>query len=94
MVGAEIPRAAVTKAKAELHTVITKACGTKLAFGDVLAAAGVGVALRGGECTALGTSVDSLDGIGDCLVAEHACRVDQLVIGETPRAGEFGALVP
>ncbi|MCC6765973.1 MAG: hypothetical protein IT293_15045 [Deltaproteobacteria bacterium] len=81
----------ITGAAAKLHAALTKSCP---ALADLAAANGVGFDARSAECAALDTPADSIAGVASCVAAHHACRVDQLLIGQTPRGQELGALTP
>ena len=87
--------AKVEAALAKIAPALAKACGGALAFADVIGAGGVGFGLRVGECSALDVApLDSVATIAACLGAQHACRVDQLVEGQTPRAAELRGALP
>ncbi|MCC6766623.1 MAG: hypothetical protein IT293_18345 [Deltaproteobacteria bacterium] len=68
--------------------VIAKACST-LGLADLIDPAGMGFGLRAPECVGGSESVDAL---ASCIVGQHACRVDQLLLGQAPRGVEFGAV--
>jgi hypothetical protein len=86
--------AKVVAAAAKLETALDKGCGGALPLADVLAADGIGYALHAAECTALAAAPDSLAAIASCMTAQHRCRVDQLLLGQSPRAVELGAVAP
>jgi Tol biopolymer transport system component len=86
--------AKIAAARTKVGAAIAKGCGGTLALADVFATDGVGFALRTGECTALANTPDSLAAVAGCVVAQHTCRVDQMLVGQAPRAGELGALAP
>jgi hypothetical protein len=84
--------AKVDAAQAKIAPALTKACGN-LPFVDVTGSSGVGFGLRTGECGALEVPPpDSLNAVAACLGAQHACRLEQLVEGHTPRNAELRAL--
>lgn len=79
-----------TSPAAKLATTIAKAC-TKppLVLADVLATSGIGFDLLGGECAALGASLDSIDGLAGCIARRQSCRADQILENEIPRLREL-----
>ncbi len=96
--------AACTTAFAKLATAGDKARAAIAARCDALtsdelrAASGLGYAAEAPLCEALGVpALANADDVARCLLAEHACTVDQIVGLETPRAAELltlGGLTP
>ncbi len=80
----------IAAAATRLRATLARAC----APAALLDTAGVGLSLRASECTALGASLDSVDTAASCIVAQHACRVDQMLVRQAPRAVELGAIAP
>lgn len=78
--------AAVTK----LDAALAKGCTGV----DLEGAGGLGFAARSAECTALGTTTSSVAGVAACIAAQHDCRSDQILIGQTPRGAELGSVAP
>ena len=78
--------AAVTK----LDSALAKGCTGV----DLEGAGGLGFAARSAECTALGTTTSSVAGVAACIAAQHDCRSNQILIGQTPRSAELGAVAP
>ncbi len=59
-------------------------------FDDLLDPAGLGFRSIAGRCTELGHGgTDSLETLSECLLADHECRLEQMVLRENPRAAEL-----
>ncbi len=85
----DVLAAKVGTAATKVSAVLAKGCPS---FADLSAASGIGFGARSAECSALTTPADTVAGAASCVVAQHACRVDQLLIGQGPRGSELGAL--
>lgn len=82
---AEDPKGLVGKARA----AIVKGCGG-LPLADLLVAEGVGRGDLATVCAQLGVpALGSATDVADCLAEQHACRVDQVIRKQYPRAEEF-----
>ncbi|MCC6847011.1 MAG: hypothetical protein IT294_00820 [Deltaproteobacteria bacterium] len=80
----------LTAAAAKVEAAVAKGCAAV----DLEGANAIGFAARSADCAALGATTSSVAGVAGCVVAQHDCRVDQLLIGQTPRGAELGALAP
>jgi hypothetical protein len=79
------PKSLAGKAQA----AIVKACGALLPA-DLLAPEGVGRGDLAAVCAALGVpTLGSAADVAACLVAQHDCRVDDLLLKQYPRAREL-----
>ncbi|MCC6850035.1 MAG: hypothetical protein IT294_16140 [Deltaproteobacteria bacterium] len=78
----------VDAAAMKARGAVAKACAT-LGLADLIDSAGIGFGLRAAECPGGSGSVDA---IASCMVGQHACRVDHLLLGQAPRGVEFGAV--
>ncbi len=89
----EIGKLAAKDAKAT--TTILKSCAVPaLALGDLTTAAGLGFENESDACAKRGVSSLTTPGdVAACVVAEHACRAENLAGGQYPRAVELLAVV-
>lgn len=89
----EIGKLAAKDAKAA--ATIVKACGAApLVSTDLTDAAGLGFTNESAACAARGiVSLSTPANVAACVVAEHACRAENLVGGQYPRAVELLAAV-
>jgi hypothetical protein len=76
---------------AKLRAAIVKPCGAPaLVFADLSAVAGLGFGAEAGTCADRGVaSLASAGDVADCVLAEHACRAENLVGNRIPRAAEL-----
>ena len=82
-------RAAFAIDEAILAGGIAGSCGV-VAPADLRNAAGLGFAAEDAPCLAAGAPAPAtLDDLGACVRRAHACRADQLVAFESPRAAEM-----
>jgi hypothetical protein len=82
--------------EAKLKAAIARACGStagkapRVAFGDLRSMLGIGYDALQSDCAGLGVSaLTSIDDVSECLLRDHVCRTDQLLVSQTPRAREL-----
>jgi hypothetical protein len=86
-------RAAFGLDESVVVAAVEKSCGG-LALADVRAAAGLGFAAEDAPCLSEGAAAPAtIADLAACLQRGHACRADQIVGFEAPRAAELLALV-
>jgi hypothetical protein len=86
-------RAAFAGDEEALAVAITKSCG-EVAIADLRSAAGLGFGGEDAPCLDEGASVPaSTAELAACVQRGHACRADELLGFETPRAAELLALI-
>ena len=80
--------------RTSLTAALLKACGPPaLAVDDLKAAAGLGFGSETETCNRRGvTSLATANDVASCVLAEHACRAENLVGSQVPRAAELPAL--
>jgi hypothetical protein len=86
--------------EAKLRAQIARACGTtkpggspRVALTDLRSVLGLGYETLLTTCSTFGVpGLSSLDDVSECLVRQHVCRADQLLISQTPRAHELLAV--
>lgn len=72
--------------EAKLGDAVVRKCGSDLAVGALLDAAGLDWESLRVECAQFGIAIDDLAGIGACLAHQHACELERLFAITAPRA--------
>ena len=67
---------------------VAGACGTPLAFDDVLAGDGLGFEVLGAACGDEGIALDGPSALADCVVRLQLCQSEDVLATQEPRAGE------
>lgn len=89
----ELAKSAADEVK--LHGAVLKACDAPAVDPvDLRSVAGIGYEMQAPVCQERGVATMSSAGdVADCVIAQHACRVDDMLAGEVPRADELFRLV-
>lgn len=74
---------------AKLRGKIELKCNDDLAFGVLASEEGANLEALTSDCAVFGGGVSSLADYAECLVRQHECLVEELVLFQAPRAEEL-----